>query len=53
MLRIGTMIATALVLTALPAAAQDWPAKPITMVIPFAAGGALDVVARIVGPRLS
>jgi tripartite-type tricarboxylate transporter receptor subunit TctC len=51
--RIGTMIATVLVLAALPAAAQDWPAKPITMVIPFAAGGALDVVARIVGPRLS
>jgi len=53
MRRIGTMIATALVLAALPAAAQDWPAKPITMVIPFAAGGALDVVARIVAPRLS
>jgi tripartite-type tricarboxylate transporter receptor subunit TctC len=51
--RIGTIVATALALAALPAAAQDWPAKPITMVIPFAAGGALDVVARIVGPRLS
>jgi tripartite-type tricarboxylate transporter receptor subunit TctC len=53
MRRIGTMITTALVLAALPATAQDWPAKPIAMVIPFAAGGALDVVARIVGPRLS
>jgi tripartite-type tricarboxylate transporter receptor subunit TctC len=53
MSRLGTMIAAALVLAALPATAQDWPAKPITMVIPFAAGGALDVVARIVGPRLS
>jgi tripartite-type tricarboxylate transporter receptor subunit TctC len=51
--RIGTIVAIALVLAALPAAAQDWPAKPITMVIPFAPGGALDVVARIVGPRLS
>jgi tripartite-type tricarboxylate transporter receptor subunit TctC len=51
--RIGTMIATALVLAALSAGAQDWPAKPITMVIPFAPGGALDVVARIVAPRLS
>jgi tripartite-type tricarboxylate transporter receptor subunit TctC len=49
MRRIGTIVATALVL----AAAQDWPAKPIAMVIPFAAGGALDVVARIVAPRLS
>ena len=51
--RIGTIAATALVLAALPAAAQDWPARPVTMVIPFAPGGALDVVARIVGPRLS
>jgi tripartite-type tricarboxylate transporter receptor subunit TctC len=50
---IGTIVATVLVLAALPAAAQDWPAKPIAMVIPFAAGGALDVVARIVAPRLS
>jgi tripartite-type tricarboxylate transporter receptor subunit TctC len=53
MRRIGTIVATALVLAALPAAAQDWPARPVTMVIPFAAGGALDVVARIVAPRLS
>jgi tripartite-type tricarboxylate transporter receptor subunit TctC len=53
MRRIGTIVATALVLAALRAAAQDWPAKPITMVIPFAPGGALDVVARIVSPRLS
>jgi tripartite-type tricarboxylate transporter receptor subunit TctC len=53
MRRIGTIVATALVLAALPAAAQDWPARPVTMVIPFAPGGALDVVARIVGPRLS
>ncbi len=53
MRRIGTIVATAIVLAALPAAAQEWPAKPIAMVIPFAPGGALDVVARIVGPRLS
>ena len=53
MRRIGTIVATALVLAALPAAAQDWPTRPVTMVIPFAPGGALDVVARIVGPRLS
>src|SRR5215470_11396364 len=35
------------------AAAQDWPARPVTMVIPFAAGGALDVLGRILMPRLS
>jgi tripartite-type tricarboxylate transporter receptor subunit TctC len=34
------------------AKAQSWPTRPITMVIPFAAGGANDAFGRIVGPRL-
>src|SRR5262249_4957404 len=34
-------------------AAQDWPTRPVTMVIPFAAGGALDILGRILGPGLS
>ncbi|MFO1413003.1 MAG: tripartite tricarboxylate transporter substrate binding protein [Burkholderiales bacterium] len=33
--------------------AQDYPTKPIHMVVPFAAGGAVDAVARIVGQALS
>jgi len=53
MRRIGTMAAALALAAASPAAAQDWPARPLTMVIPFAPGGALDVVARIIGPRLS
>ena len=37
-----------------PAAAQSWPtAKPITMVVPFPPGPALDLVARLVGGKLS
>jgi tripartite-type tricarboxylate transporter receptor subunit TctC len=32
--------------------AQGWPTRPITIVIPFAAGGAIDAFGRIVGPRL-
>jgi len=32
---------------------QDWPAKPITIVVPFVAGGTTDIVARIVAQALS
>jgi len=31
--------------------AQPWPAKPITMIIPFPPGGTLDVVGRLLAPR--
>jgi tripartite-type tricarboxylate transporter receptor subunit TctC len=36
-----------------PACAQSWPERPVTMVIPFAAGGAVDVMGRILAARLS
>ena len=36
-----------------PSAAQSWPSRPLTMVVPFAAGGGTDVLGRIVGRRLS
>ena len=35
-----------------PAAAQNYPSKPITMVVPFSAGGTTDILARIVGQAL-
>lgn len=34
-------------------AQQAWPQRPITMIVPFAAGGPTDVVARIVGDHMS
>ena len=37
---------------ALPASAQKFPQKPVTLVVPFAPGGNLDVVARTLAPAL-
>lgn len=46
------MLAIAAALAPLAAQAQSYPARPITMVVPFAAGGAFDVVGRIVAVRM-
>jgi tripartite-type tricarboxylate transporter receptor subunit TctC len=35
------------------AAAQDYPSRPLTMVIPFAAGGPTDVLGRVLAQRMS
>ncbi|RYY92428.1 MAG: tripartite tricarboxylate transporter substrate binding protein [Comamonadaceae bacterium] len=49
--------ATLLALAALPAYAQapadPWPARPLTLVVPFGAGSLTDTLARIVQPGLS
>jgi len=48
-----TSIATAAMLgNIVSAAAQGFPSRPITMIVPFAAGGSGDTIARIVGERL-
>ncbi|MBB5223576.1 tripartite-type tricarboxylate transporter receptor subunit TctC [Amaricoccus macauensis] len=51
--RRAMMMAAALAAVALPAAAQDYPTQPVTLVIPFAAGGSTDVVGRIIAERMA
>lgn len=47
------LAAASLVLAgSLPAAAQDYPTRPITLIVPWAAGGGTDAVARIIGSLL-
>jgi tripartite-type tricarboxylate transporter receptor subunit TctC len=52
MASIKAIVAFAVFMAAAPAAAQDWPSRPVTMVVPYAAGGTTDVVGRILGQRL-
>jgi tripartite-type tricarboxylate transporter receptor subunit TctC len=49
------MLVTGLSLLLLPAsvAAQDFPNKPIRLIVPFPAGGPNDIIARVVGQRMS
>ena len=34
-----------------PAAAQNWPERPVTMVVPFAPGGGTDLLGRIIAKK--
>ena len=47
------LIAIAASLAAVAAAGQGYPAKPVRMVVPFAAGGVVDTTARLLVPRLA
>ena len=47
------LAAIAFAIVTYPAYAQTYPAKPITLLVPFAAGGATDTVARVTAQSMS
>ena len=49
----GKLLVGLLLLAPAIAAAQEYPAKPIKLIVPFPAGGPNDIVARIVGQKMS
>ena len=49
----AALLSAALSLFAAAAYGQAWPAKPIRIVVPWPAGGTVDGVARVIGPKLS
>lgn len=50
--KIIALVAVALLGPIAPTAAQDYPSRTVSVIVPFAAGGATDVVARLVAEKL-
>jgi tripartite-type tricarboxylate transporter receptor subunit TctC len=51
--RFAATLAAVLLVAAPPASAQQYPQRAITIVVPFAAGGPTDVLARVIGDHMS
>jgi tripartite-type tricarboxylate transporter receptor subunit TctC len=50
---LASNLALAGLATVMPAMAQNYPSKPITIIVPFGAGSATDTITRVVGQKLS
>ena len=51
--RLALLVLAGVTVWSVAATAQSYPSRPITMVVPYAAGGVFDTVARIVGARMA
>ena len=49
----GSVVLAAVLCAAVTATAQTYPNKPIRMIVPFPAGGPSDVLARVIGQKMS
>ena len=50
--RLALLVAAGAAVWSVAAEAQPYPARPITIVVPYAAGGVFDTMARIIGARM-
>jgi len=50
---VGVAVLTLLCAQVFSAAAQDYPTRPVTLIVPYPAGGGVDVMGRLVGAKLS